>query len=140
MAWKYEYSFRNDFTPLCMRMLSYQARGIYRHCLEMGQAKVLTLWDEVGRTDGRAKWELCFVVTKVKLSIYLLAYLSHFYSERLICPPQWDQILSKVVLKFLCKLINISEVTKKSSGKVHITILLAISWKGEYQQAQINQT
>ena len=52
LAWKYEYSFRNDFAPLCMRMLSYQARGIYRHCLEMGQAKVLTLWDEVGRTDG----------------------------------------------------------------------------------------
>ena len=74
-----------------------------------------------GRKDGRTEWELCFVVTKVKLSIYLLAYLSHFYSERLICPPQWDEILSKVALKFLCKLINISEVTKKSSGKVHIT-------------------
>ena len=49
-----------------------------------------------GRKDGRTEWELCFVVTKVKLSIYLLAYLSHFYSERLICPPQWDEILSKV--------------------------------------------
>jgi hypothetical protein len=53
------------------------------------------------RSEGRTEWELCFVVTKVKLSIYLLAYLSHFYSERLICPPQWDEILSKVAYLFL---------------------------------------
>ena len=50
-----------------------------------------------GRTDGMGAL-LCR--TKVKLSIYLLAYLSHFYSERLICPPQWDEILLKVAYLF----------------------------------------
>ena len=75
LAWKYEYSFRNDFNALCMRMLSYQARGIYRHCLEMGQAKVLTLWDEVGRTDGRNGSSALSLRRSSCLSTYLPTYL-----------------------------------------------------------------